>query len=144
MVKQILILFIGIFFSAVLFAQDPVNWTFSYNESEDKLVMEAEMQNNWVIYSQHTAPDGPVPTYFELEESEDFNAIGEVEELSAAIKKMDDLFGVEVIKFEKTATFSQKLENVKDGAKIKGSVTYMTCDNIRCLPPKTVPFEVKT
>ncbi|MBT8189895.1 MAG: hypothetical protein KJO29_05660 [Bacteroidia bacterium] len=142
--KQILVFSIGLLFGSLVMGQDPVNWTFSYNEDEKELVFEAEMQSNWVIYSQHTDPDGPVPTYFELEDSEDFKSNAEVEELSIPEKKMDDLFGVEVIKFNNTASFSQKMEFVRDGAKIKGSVTYMTCDNQRCLPPKTVPFEVKT
>ena len=133
----------GIFLTSVLMAQDPVNWTFNYDAEEEKLVIEADMQTNWVIYSQHTDPDGPIPTYFELEESNDFITIGEVEEVSESIKKMDELFGVEVIKFEKSASFVQKLKNVRKGTKIKGSVTYMTCDGERCLPPKTVAFEVK-
>lgn len=53
------------------------------------------------------------------------------------------MFGVEVIKFKEAASFEQKLKERPAGGALGISVTYMTCDSKRCLPPTTVPLEVK-
>ena len=45
--------------------EDPVDWSFSVEHiSEDLyyLVVEADIEKGWNVYSQYVDPDGPVPT----------------------------------------------------------------------------------
>ena len=53
----------------------------------------------------------------------------------------DPNFDMELSFFEKEATFTQKVKLSEKGAKIKGELTFMVCDDSKCLPPEYVPFE---
>ena len=124
---------------------EPVKWDFQSKNiggDEFELTMIANLDDGWSTYSQHTSDDGPVPTYFEFEKGDHFQLIGKVEELSKKKEGMDPLFGVNVIKFtESPVIFKQKVK-VEDYSKpITGYLTYMTCDDARCLPPTDVDIE---
>jgi len=123
--------------------EDLVQWSAELNEEQSAITLKAEMKGDWVIYSQHTDPEGPIPLEFEFEAVDGVEYVGPVEEITVPITKMSELFGVEVIKFEQSAEFSQAIKIKAKSGVIKGNVTFMTCDASRCLPPKTVPFEVK-
>ena len=56
--------------------------------------------------------------------------------------KFDEMFELEVTKFKGKPVFYQIVHCTKKGTKLKGELTYMCCDNSKCLPPKTVDFEV--
>lgn len=126
-------------------AQDklnPVHWTFTVEEGDDHYTLKAsaKLDKGWAIYSQHTAEGGPVPLGFTYDAS--LTAIGTTAELSVPIKKMSDLFEVEVIKFKNEARFEQKFVKREGLKNIAGEVFYMSCDETRCLPPTVVPFDV--
>lgn len=124
-------------------AEDLVVWTAAYDKASSSITLKADMKDDWVIYSQNTDPEGPIPLEIEFEDIEGVEYVGHAEELSDAIVEMSEMFGVEVIKFKEQAEFAQKVKVSQDGVIVKGNVTFMTCDSKRCLPPKTVPFEVK-
>ena len=122
--------------------ENPIGWTsevITNNDGTYDLVLEAKIDGGWCIYSQHTADDGPIPTYFEIT-SEDIELIGEFEEIGEAKEGMDEMFGVTVIKFTKDTKFVQKFKS-KGGKSVAGNVTFMTCDDKRCLPPLTIDFK---
>lgn len=120
-----------------------VEWTASYDEEANSVFIDAEMKDDWVIYSQHTDPEGPIPLEFEFGKSEKIELEGEVLELDKPITVMSDMFGVEVMKFKEKARFEQKLGEKPTKGNLSINVTYMTCDSKRCLPPTTVPLYVK-
>ena len=47
---------------------------------------------------------------------------------------------MKVTKFVKKATFKQLVEIKNKDANISGFLTYMTCDDTKCLPPTDVDF----
>jgi len=120
----------------------PVKWKFEVVESEGEYIFKAvaSLDDKWALYSQHTSEGGPVPLSFTYEDSSIL--IGDTEEKSEAIKKMSELFELEVIKFKDEAIFEQRFER-KEGMKhFSGELRYMCCDESRCLPPTVVTFEV--
>jgi len=130
---------------SVSFGQNlkPVSWEFEVTQIEDgsyDLVATAKMKGDWAIYSQHTSEGGPVPLKFTYDPGVELK--GETKENSKAIKKMSDLFEVEVIKFKKEAVFTQNFSPMKGQTSIKGTLKFMCCDNLRCLPPTEVAFDV--
>lgn len=127
------------------FTQDIVNWSFEIVEKESKTYIEitAEISDGWNIYSQHTDPDGPIPTSFDFEPNEDYKLVGEVEEKSEMILEHSELFGVDVMKYKEQAKFLQEISLKKEKTEIKGSVRFMCCDKTKCLPPESIPFELK-
>jgi len=121
----------------------PVTWGFdskSLGNDEFELTMTANLDKGWSIYSQHTSDDGPVPTAFEFE-SDNFEAIGAVEETGDKTEGIDPLFEVNVIKFKKgPVVFTQKVKVTDYSKPVSGYLTYMTCDDEKCLPPTDVDF----
>jgi len=139
---------VTLFISANLQAQmfEPVKWKMSYEHisgDEYMLTYKANMENPWTLYSQFTSDDGPVPTTITYE-TKGFEKVGESEELGHKKQGMDKMFGVEVIKFlsDQPFTIKQKVK-APAGTEISGYLTYMTCDNERCLPPTDVDFSFK-
>jgi thiol:disulfide interchange protein DsbD len=123
----------------------PVKWSFSQEKISDKeyyLVFSAKIDKGWTIYSQFTADDGPIPTTITFEESTGIELIGKASESGKKKEGMDALFGVNVIKFlaDKPFVMKQKVK-VKDASKkVTGYVTYMACDDEKCLPPTDEEF----
>ena len=143
--KALTVSFFFTLISLVSFGQNlkPVSWDFKVMEIEDgsyDLVATAKMKGDWAIYSQHTSEGGPVPLKFTYEE--DVELKGETKETSKAIKKISDLFEVEVIKYKKEAVFVQNFSPKEGQTSIKGTLKFMCCDNLRCLPPTEVAFDV--
>lgn len=145
--KKILLSFCICLFGVLSQAQiNPVSWSFGAEHisgSKYLIKFNADIEKNWVVYSQHMDEDGPVPTGFFFTENEAFKLVGEVEEKSKAIREMDDLFGMEVVKFKDKAEFEQVVELKSESATISGELEYMTCDGAKCLPPKTIEFNIK-
>lgn len=123
---------------------NPVSWTFESKKTADaeyELIFKAKVESGWAIYSQHIKPGGPRPTVFEFVPSEAYQLVGEVIETDENRETLQDpVFNMEVTKFHDEATFTQKIK-VKDNSKpIKGTVTFMSCDNSNCTPPMDEPF----
>lgn len=121
----------------------PVTWDFEVKQNEDAsytLTVTAKMKGDWAIYSQHTEKGGPIPLKFTYEDG--IELLGDTREESEVIKKMSELFELEVIKFKKEAVFTQKFMALGDNSSIKGTLTFMCCDDMRCLPPTEVVFDV--
>jgi len=124
---------------------DPVQWKvekLSETETEVEVAFIADIKTGWSIYSQTTGDDGPIPTSFEFEANKNVELIGNVIETTEVQTAYDELFEVEVSKMKGKAVFVQKIKKNKDGSTLSGIITYMCCDNNRCLPPKDVEFNL--
>lgn len=122
---------------------NPVSWNFEVSQNKDEsytFTATAKMKGEWAIYSQHTEEGGPIPLKFNYEDGVKLK--GETKEESKAIKKMSDLFEIEVIKFKKEAIFTQVFIPEEGQSAIKGSLLFMCCDSKRCLAPTNVEFDV--
>ena len=122
---------------------NPISWEFStrkISNTEYDLVFVATAQEGWTLYSQFTEEGGPVPTEFTFADESTYERKGGVQEQTKVKTGMDPLFGVNVSKFKKSPVeFTQRI-TVEQGTTVDGYVTYMTCDDGRCLPPKDVDF----
>jgi thiol:disulfide interchange protein DsbD len=146
--KKIVFLSLIVFTGFVAKAQlNPVTWTFTSKKLGDKLYQveaKATIQNKWHLYSQTQPADAIAdPTAFVFNANPLITLDGKVLELGKLEKYMDKSLGISANQYSNTVTFTQK---VKLKAKVKtnltGNVTYQTCDDQKCLPPKTVPFTV--
>ena len=134
-------------FAAAVSAQfaSPIHWTFeqrAVGEDQFELVATATADAGWAIYSQFTDEGGPVPTTFYWTEGPQYERIGEVTEIGHKKEGIDELFGVNVIKFlsDEPVTFTQMVRVLDYSQPITGEVEYMCCDDEQCLPPTTEEF----
>ncbi|MEL7162886.1 MAG: protein-disulfide reductase DsbD domain-containing protein, partial [Bacteroidota bacterium] len=118
----------------------PISWSFSHEHVEGDvfaLVARAEAEAGWALYSQYTPEGGPVPTSFMWTEGNHYELVGKSVEKGHLKSGMDELFGIEVMKFlsDEPVTFTQQVK-IKDYSQpIEVMVEYMCCDDEQCLPP---------
>ena len=145
------IFFIGILISiaSLLSGQqfDPVKWDYRIDQiSQDEfdIVFKAEIDDGWTVYSMYIEEGGPVPTSIWYETEGVVENKGDAIETGHRKEGMDPIFEMNVIKFldDKDYEVRQRVKVLDPSKKLVGYLTYMTCDNERCLPPTDVDFEI--
>jgi len=142
-------IFILLFFSFSLAeAQilEPVKWTFSSKKisaTEAELIFTATIDKGWHLYSQDIPADGPVPTEFVFDKSNYYTLSGKVLE-PKPISEKDPNFDNMVLKYFSTkAIFKQKIKLLHNKPFFaKGTVTFMCCNDVSCLPPNDILFNI--
>jgi thiol:disulfide interchange protein len=142
---SLLILLFSIFFltsySQVL---NPVKWNFSSEKISDgiyALRFEAKIDKGWHMYGLNIPSGGPVATSFIFENEQNIPFITTIEPIQKPVTRYDSTFSMEVELFSEGVVFVRKLKLVDNkSVTIKGAVTFMACDDSRCLPPKDVGF----
>lgn len=144
--KKLLILLLTITFSAGAFAQieSHVKWAYAAKKISSKeaiIFIKATVDKGWHIYSQNTPDGGPVKTSFTFTPSKDFTLVGQPSE-PKGVTKFEKSFGVNVTYLEGAVIFQQKIKLKAARTTVKGSLEFMTCNDIKCLPPDDVTFSV--
>ena len=126
----------------------PVKWTFNYEEAgatnEYNLIFTAKIDDGWSVYSQYLESDeGPVATEFNFDAGDHYSTIGKNEESGNIKTAYDKVFEMNLTKFKKSAIFTQKIKLTDATKPVTGYLTFMTCDDERCLPPTDVDFSFK-
>jgi len=126
---------------------NPVTWSFSVNKISDKtyeIHMKATIQKSWHLYSQKQPDDAiAIPTAFTIRPNPLFRPDGKIKEVGKMEIMKDAALGVSANQYSNIVDFVQKIKlkaNVKTN--FSGNVEYQTCDDKKCLPPKTVNFSV--
>lgn len=125
---------------------DPVTWSFSYEskgENAYEIVFKATIEQGSHIYSMDVPDGGPIPTTFSFDTVDAYSFEGSAFEVTVPEEKFDDAFGFKIKSFSETAEFRQKIKSNTKGLVVKGFVTYMSCNNTTCSPPKDVDFEIR-
>ncbi len=143
----LIILFITGFSQAQI--HNPVKWETSVekvSESEFDLVVTANIDDNWHLYSQNVPEDGPIPTSFTFKDvANKFQLVGKTVE-GEGHEEFDDVFEMKIKYFEKQAVFKQRIKILtNDKILINETLEFMVCDDTNCLPPTNVDlaFEVQ-
>ncbi len=139
--------FLIIFSVFVSQAQTPVNWSFSTKKVSNKTYevhLTATLQSGWHLYSQIQPEDAIAqPTGFKFTNNPLLKLDGKIKEIGKLEKYKDNKLGISANQYSKKVDFVQIIK-LKGNAKtnITGSVVYQTCDDKKCLPPKTVNFDM--
>ena len=139
-------LVLGLFISTVSFGQieDPVKWNFevvSVSDNEVDVVITAEIEDSWHLYSQYV--EGPIPTTFTFFDNKSLEFIDGVVE-STPHEDYDKSFDTILKYFEEKAEFRQRVKLLSDSVSVlKGEFEFMVCKNGMCLPPEWVDIELE-
>ena len=140
----VLLLLLSIYGSSQIY--DPVTWDFGYEktgEKEYELVFTASMEEHWHIYSMDIPDGGPIPTSFSFDTVPGYKLAGKSYEVTKPVEVLDEAFGFKIKTFSTKAEFRQKIIAAEPSFSVKGSVTFMSCNNVTCSPPKDVEFDIK-
>lgn len=137
-----------LFFVAASFAQieNPVTWTYTAKKVSDKvydIYVTATIAPKWHVYAQD-AGEGPEPTTFTFAKNPLVTMDGKVKEVGTLEKEYDKNFNSVLKFYSNKVNFVQRVK-LKSTATtvVKGAVTFMVCNDRKCLPPKEIPFSVK-
>ncbi|MDG1298010.1 MAG: protein-disulfide reductase DsbD family protein [Saprospiraceae bacterium] len=122
--------------------ETPVTWTLSQerlSETEFMLTFQADLDEGWYVYSQNLEDGGPIPTSFYFEENTDAQIDEKPEEIGKPKSGFDAMFDMNVTKYANQVTFKQKV-TISNSTSLTGYLTYMTCDDEKCLPPTDEDF----
>ncbi len=134
------------FFSLIVLAQSPVKWNFEakyLGGDQYVLIASANIQDGNYTYSQYLASDdGPVKTNFEYAKATHFSLSGKNQECGEKIELDDPLFdNMHIIKFKHKMVCTQNVKVTDPSKPITGYVTFMSCNDQACLPPKDIDFK---
>jgi len=145
--KNLIFSIVALVFAASLSGQPtPVEWTFEANrvaDQEYELVFTALVNDGWYLYSQHLDEGGPIPTSFRFQPGDHYRLLGATDEVGDHRREgMDELFGMNVVKYGERVEFKQRIQVIDAALPVEGQLEFMTCDDFRCLPPRTLPFKI--
>jgi thiol:disulfide interchange protein DsbD len=131
----------------IVSAQSPVTWTFTSKKLTNgnyEIHMTATIDKGWHLYSQ-TQPDDAVagPTTFTITNNPLIELVGKIKEEGKLEKFHDKQLDLSANQYSNSVNFVQTIKlKGKVKTSFNGSVEYQTCDDKKCLPPKTVNFKV--
>jgi thiol:disulfide interchange protein DsbD len=147
--KRLLLILSAFFTVAVASAQNinPVSWTFTSKKLGDKeyeIQMLATIQQGWHLYSQSQPADAIAqPTSFQFNKNPLLDMNGKVKEVGKMEKFKDKTLDVSANQYSNKVLFVHKVK-IKGKAKtnVTGKLEFQTCNDEKCLPPKSVNFSI--
>ena len=143
LVLAFMVCLVGLSYAQIL---NPTTWTYTAKKIADKtyeIHVTATIGSGWHLYAQD-AGEGPEPTTISFTKNPLVKLDGATKENGKMVKEFDKNFN-SVLKFYADKVDFVQVVKLKTNAAtvVKGSVTFMVCNDSKCLPPKTVPFSVK-
>jgi Disulphide bond corrector protein DsbC len=126
---------------------NPISWSFSTSKIADKtyeIHMKATIQSGWHLYSQ-TQPEDAIalPTGFSLNKNPLITLNGKIKEIGKMETFHDAKLDISANQYANNVDFVQIVKlKAKAKTNLTGTVEYQTCDDKKCLPPKTVNFSI--
>jgi thiol:disulfide interchange protein DsbD len=143
------------------YAQDPVRWSISRDNppaAKDKpadgiaaggkfdVRVNATIEEGWHVYATTQTSGGPVPLNFDIPGGGPFSFGGAIDE-PLPQREFDRNFEIETLFHKERATFGIPVKVATGTAsnvhRLLVVVTYQTCNDTLCLPPKDVPLALK-
>jgi len=126
---------------------NPVSWAFTTKKIADKTYevhMKAIIQPGWHLYSQKQPDDAiAIPTGFTINNNPLLKLDGKINEVGKLERFHDAKLDISAYQYSNTVDFVQVVKlKAKARTNLTGSVEYQTCDDKKCLPPKTVNFSI--
>lgn len=149
MVRKLTITVTYLFLFPLLMLQgqvlEPVTWSFGAEKTGDNkfdIVMTAVIDNGWHLYAMDIAEGGPIATSFTFDGPSGYALEGKPVAIDKPEVKFDNSFGMDIGMHSVRAGFRQKITVTQYPATVKGFVTFMSCDDRQCLPPRDVEFSL--
>lgn len=125
----------------------PVSWSFDSKKVSEGLYevyLVANIKPGWHLYAQSQPADAIAqPTTFAFTKNPLLQYDGKVREIGKLEKFRDEKLDVSANQYSNKVQFVQKVKVVgKAKTAVTGKLEFQTCDDEKCLPPKTVNFSI--
>lgn len=142
----------SLFLHKIILAQNdynPVTWEVELIKSKTDtitVIATANIDEGWHLYALEISDDpdvmGPLPLEFNLD-STLVEIIDNPVQISEMITHFDKSFEIDLNYFEKELILNQKVKVSSQAENISGNITYMVCDDEKCMFPPEYIFEIK-
>ena len=116
----------------------PVKWSFSVKNAGNSyvdLVFKATIKAPWHMYGINIPENGPIPFSINFEEPSGFSVTGKPTQFPKPEIVDDKVFNMKLELHNKEVTFTQRIKKLRtDSIIIKGTLEYMTCSDMQCIP----------
>jgi len=117
------------------YGQNKVKWGLDFDYNRNVLQLKGEIEEGWHLYSSMTPPEaGPIPVEIKTKKSKGFKIKKGFVEKYDAVKTFDANFDSDVFIFEENYLAEQQIK-LKKNSLVNLTVTFMICNDERCLPP---------
>ncbi|MDE5837420.1 MAG: hypothetical protein K2K52_08200 [Paramuribaculum sp.] len=125
--------------------ESPVKWQVTVKmNGTDKgtVIFKARILSGWHLYGMNLPEGGPKSTVIDMKESSGVEFTSPLKPDRAPVKVHDDMFGLDLTWWDSDISFRRDFKVKKKGdARIAGKISFMSCNNETCSPPKTQPFD---
>jgi thiol:disulfide interchange protein DsbD len=116
---------------------EPVKWSSSVvkvSDTEIDLIITANIENNWHLYSQYTPEGGALPLVFTFKnQKENYQLVGKAKERKYK-KSFNEIFEIEEYYFQNTAKFTQRIKIINSKLKtVDVGVDGQACIDGKCV-----------
>jgi thiol:disulfide interchange protein DsbD len=141
MVKfSLFLLFIGV---TLCYAQNKVQWSIEYDDQKELILLNGDIEPGWHLYSAQTPLNaGPIPVEVSIQKNRKLKLRKKFVEKLVPTKIFDTNFESDVYIFEENYVGEQKIK-IKKETVLNLTVTYMICNDERCLPPIDEVLSIK-
>ena len=142
MLIRLFILFPIFLFSQI---QKPVKWSYavdSISKNSAEISIIAKIDKGWHLYSKEIEKDAGIPTQIRFPKDNNIKLLGETKEEGKIIKKYSKLFYANLVYFNDSVSFKQKISWNKPIDKIAVEVEFQVCDDRVCLTPDIENFDI--
>lgn len=124
-----------------------VNWKFKAKKTAPQTYIiraTATINEGWYVYSQYLESDkGPISTHWTFEKEPVIELVGDPVEEGKKVEGWDDLFDMNIVKYKNKMILEHIIKVPKGQRRVKGSITFMSCNDKQCMPPSDIMFDVK-
>ena len=135
--RKVFSLLILIFVFTANYAQTTTSWSFEQKDNGDgtiDLIFKTNIDRPWYMYNTTQIEKGPLPTSFEINTTDSFEAIGKLKDIGTPKSKYDPAFKMDILYFEGTASFTQTIKrNTAEPFTVEGILMFQTCNGHECL-----------
>lgn len=143
--KKLLFILLTVFFVNSTFAQilNPVRFNYTVvKKGKDtyEVHIKTDLDPKWHIYSVKNPEGGADATTITFT---DGKPVGSIKEIGKMVTEYSKEFKVDQKYYDKSVDFVQLVKLKRGSKKIAGTIEYMVCNDVRCLPPKQIEFKIK-
>lgn len=123
----------------------PVRWSFDSEQVDEhtyKVFITARISEGWYMYSKNLKLKSPIPTSVRINQNDNIQLVGTIEEIPFKQKIVMSQDGSKLIKVLDRATYVQEIHVEDPFQSVTGDLRFMVCNGVKCLPPQDITFEV--
>lgn len=110
------------------------------SDTEFEIIFTGTIGAGWHVYDMNEK-NGPIPASFNVDKKDGVQLVGGMKANKKPTKHYEEMFGADVLFYEGSVTFTQRVKITGKEYSIEGYMEYGACNDQSCMPPTSVEFK---